>query len=173
MIVSGSCLLIALRAAVLAPAQPDPRDHEADEPADEDEDRVAERRDEDRQDEHEDRHPDGDACPDREVLADLEAEVRPGELARQVRAEVALLDDLVEIRQRGALGDEIREPALPGAGLGTFLPARRVALQAGADARPAAGGGDAEGDEDDCAGRRCGDDDRQAEHRNDLLRLRS
>ena len=103
-IVSGRLLVERPEPAVLAPAEPEARDHEADEPADEQEQRVTERGGDERQAEEEDRDADGAAGPDAEVLGDLELEVGAGDLAGQVGAEVALLDDPVEVRERRRSG---------------------------------------------------------------------
>ena len=55
-----------------------------------------------------------DAGPDREELGRLELEVGAGEVAGEVRPEVALLDDPVEAGERHALGDQLGDAALAG-----------------------------------------------------------
>ena len=54
------------------------------------------------------------AGPDEQELGRLELEVGAREVAGQVRAEVALLDDLVEAGERLALGDQLGDAALTG-----------------------------------------------------------
>ena len=108
-IVSGSCLLNWLIRLPWRRWTYQRGQEEADDRADEEEDRVLERREDEAGEEHEDRDADDRADPDEEVLADLQLEVGPGQLARQVGPEVALLDDLVELRDRGALRDEVAE----------------------------------------------------------------
>ncbi len=105
------------------------------------------------------RHADDRADPDEEVLGDLQLEVGPGELAGQVGPEVPPLDGLVELREGGALGDQVAQG--PGAGLGRLrlVLAGGVALQARADAGPAARRGDPDGDQEDGERRDGGDDD--------------
>ena len=112
-IVSGQLLVEGVQSAALAASQPEPRDHEPDEAADEQHDRAAERPDERRQEDQEERDADVDAAQIIEELGRLELEVRPGDLAGEVGAEVALLDDAVQVGERDALGDELadRRPA--------------------------------------------------------------
>ena len=100
-IVSGSCLLKALRRPLLRRFEPEAREQEADEGADEQDERVAERREERRSSRNMTTGtPTIAADPDEEELGRLELEVGARELAREVGAEVALLDDLVEVGQR-------------------------------------------------------------------------
>ena len=69
-------------------------------------------------------------------LARLELEVRPGDVAGQVRAEVALLDEPVQAGQGHALSQDVAEAAPGRTGRGDRLGfAGGVALEAGADAR--------------------------------------
>src|SRR5664280_1908931 len=100
--------------AALAPLDIEARQEEADDRADQEGDRVLERREEEPEDEHENGDPDDRADPYQEVLADLELEVRAGELAGDVRPEVALLDHPVERRDRGRLREHVADRALPG-----------------------------------------------------------
>ena len=126
--VSGSCLLNALSRDRLAVVEPEPRRHEPDEQPDEQDDRVLERRHDEADEEHHDRHADGQAGPDREVLGRLELEVGGAEVAQQVRAEVALLDDLVELGEGGRLRDELGDAAAgPALGLAGLRRPRRSA----------------------------------------------
>ena len=115
-IVSGSCLLNEFEPARLPAAEPEARQHEPDQRADEEHDRVAQAP--------------GSATenttirigtpidaggPDHEVLADLEPQVRAGDLAGEVRPEVALLDDLVELGHGRARLERLGEAALAAA----------------------------------------------------------
>src|SRR4029078_3864858 len=90
---------------------------------------------------------DGDR-PDREELAGLELEVGAGDVAGEVRPEVALLDDPVELRQGRARGEHVLDAALAGRRGGLVL-AGCVAFEAGADRGAAAGRGDADRDQED------------------------
>ena len=114
--------------------------------------------------EHRQRDADRGRGPDDEVLGRLEPQVGAGDLARQVGAEVALLDDLVELGQRLArlerLGDALAAPGR----LGLLLARGRIARKARVDVRAAAGHRDAERDQEDREGRDGGDDDGHRVH---------
>ena len=105
-------LVEGVEAAALAPAEPEPRQEEAEEHADEQRDRGPQGRDAEREDDHAGAGtPTIEAGPDGEELARLELEVGAGEVAGEVRAEVALLDDLVELGERAL--DEISSAMPP------------------------------------------------------------
>ena len=63
-----------------------------------------------------DRDADDRSEPDEQVLGRLEAQVGARELAGEVRPEVPPLDDLVQVGERLALGDQVADRALAGAG---------------------------------------------------------
>src|SRR5450759_3151320 len=146
----------------LSPLDVEARQEEANDRADEEDDRVVQGREEEPEDEHSHGDPDDRAGPDEEVLADLELQVRAGELAGEVRPEVALLHDPVERGDRGRLRDQVADRSLAGGRrLGRVLALRSVALQARGDVGSAAGRRDAQGDEQDRERRDCGDEDRR------------
>ena len=60
-------------------------------------------------------HADDRAGPDDQELGRLELEVGARDVAGEVRPEVAVLDDLVQVRERLALGDQVADRALAGA----------------------------------------------------------
>src|SRR6185369_14252695 len=105
---------------------------------------------------------DGDR-PDREELAGLELEVGAGDVAGEVRPEVALLDDPVELRQGRARGEHVLDATLAGRRGGLVL-AGCVAFEAGADRGAAAGRGDADRDQEDRGSGNPGDSKRQWIH---------
>ncbi len=106
-------LVERVEASRLAPSQPELGEHEPDEAADQHEERVAERR-EARPTARASRSgmPIVDASPDHEELGRLELEVCARDLARQVGTVVAPLDRLVEVGERGALGDQVGDRPL-------------------------------------------------------------
>ena len=120
-IVSGSCLLNALEAAALAAAEPEARQQEADEGADDQRERRPQRRQAEREDDEQERNADDRCAPDGEELGRLELEVGAGELAGEVRPEVALLDDPVELGEGDALLDAARR-CRPGPRIRRALP---------------------------------------------------
>ena len=126
-------LVERVQAARLAAAQPEAGEHEADESADQQHQRVAEGREHDRQHHARQRQAEGGAGPDHQVLAGLEAQVGAGDLARQVRAEVPLLDDLVQLVERLAGLERAGEATLAarGGGRRSVRLAGGVALAAG------------------------------------------
>ena len=65
-----------------------------------------------RHDDEQERDADDRADPDREELGRLELQVGPGDVAGEVRPEVALLDDLVELGEGDALGEQVGDAAL-------------------------------------------------------------
>ena len=89
--------------------------------ADEQHDRVPERGHDEPDDEQQDREAEDRGGPDAEELGRLELEVRGAEVAEQVRAEVALLDDLVELGQRRGLERGRRTPLLAGSPAAFFV----------------------------------------------------
>ena len=125
-IVSGSCLLNALSRPFLRRLSQKRGSRKPTKAPIEQHDRVAQARADDRQRQHHQRDADDRAAPDEEELARLELEVGASDVARQVRAEVALLDDLVEVGQRRALGEQIRRwPPARGGRLGLLRLGRR------------------------------------------------
>src|SRR5207244_561493 len=108
--------------------------------------------------EQDDRDADREPCPDAQVLGWLQLEVGGAEIAQQVRAEVALLDDLVELSERGRLLDELGD-ALTTATDGLSFGSGCVALEALQRDAARAGQRDAQRDEDDGAGGESSDDE--------------
>jgi len=133
----GQLLVESIEAARLPPAQPQAWQEEPDQRADQQHDRVAQGGHADRDHDHQQRHAHDAGGPDHEVLADLEAQIRPRDLAREVGPEVSLLDDLVE-RRHGLAGlQRLGQADL--AGRFRFLRSGRgIALESGVDARAAA-----------------------------------
>ena len=121
----GQLLVEGREPAVLAPAQPEARQPEAEEHPAQEHDRVAEGREDDREGQHDEGHPHDRGGPDEEVLADLEVQVGPGEVAGEVGPEVALLDGLVEGVERLVARDHLAEVGGLGAlGRGVTRPTR-------------------------------------------------
>ena len=149
-IVSGSCLLKAFSRPPLRRLSQKRGMKKPMNPPIEPDERAAEGRDERRQKDHEERDAERRGGPDHQELGRLELEVGPGDLAREVGAEVALLDDPVQVRQRLALGDQVADRALPGASRPSSRLRGRggVALESVGDAG-AAGARDPDRDEQD------------------------
>ncbi len=103
----GQLLVEGAEPATLAARQPEARQQEADQRADQQEERVPQGRQEGRQEEHRDRDADDRRGPDHEELGRLELEVGSRDVTREVRAEVALLDDPVQAVEGLALGDQL------------------------------------------------------------------
>ena len=141
------------QAAGLAAIQPEARQEEPEERADEQGERAAQRRQRQRRDDEQERQADDRADPDREELGRLELQVRPGDVAGKVRPEVALLDDLVQLGEGDALGQQVGDAARA-ARLGlAALASRGIPLEAGAHPGAAAGRRDADRDQEDRGGR--------------------
>src|SRR6185312_7665118 len=102
--------------------------------------------------------------PDEQVFGWLQAQVGARELPREVRSEIAALDDLVEVGERLALLDEVGDRALAlRRRLAAVTATRGIALETVGDAG-AAGAGDAERDQDDREGGDAGDGERHQIH---------
>ena len=156
-------LVERLEAAALAASEPHPRQEEAEHDPDEQGDRRPQRREAQREDDEEERDADDRGGPDREELAWLEFEVGTGDVAGEVRPEVALLDDPVERGERHALRDHLGDAAA--GDIGRRILAGRVALEAVADRGAAAGRRNADGDQEDRRGRNPCDYQRNRIHR--------